>query len=161
MNSAVFSTGEATCKKNIEESMIPVLSCEGACARGEIVRLAENRVCKNESYRQGCHRELITLRSVFMNMKESPFPIADSLGRIECKDVLGGFQNKDIEVSAGKVIASIYSEACCGETGGDIYYFGVCKGDLITRLAVADVTGHGNAVSDISRCIYESIKSYM
>jgi len=96
-----------------------------------------------------------------MNKKYSPFPMVDSRGRIECKDVLGGFQNKDIEVSVGKIIASIYSDACCGETGGDIYYFGVCKGDLITRLAVADVTGHGNAVSDISRCVYEAVKSQM
>ena len=80
---------------------------------------------------------------------------------MECKEVLGGIQNKDIEVSAGKVTASIYSAACCGGRGGDIYYFGVCRGDIISRLAVADVTGHGQAVSIISRHIYDTLTAYM
>jgi hypothetical protein len=62
-----------------------------------------------------------------MHEKGSPFPIADSQGRLECKDLWGGIRNRDIEVSAGKVIGSIYSEPCCeGGKGGDIYYFGVC-----------------------------------
>lgn len=53
--------GEMTGKKNIVESKIPVLSCEGACIRGEIARLAANIVSKQESYRRGCHGELITV----------------------------------------------------------------------------------------------------
>jgi sigma-B regulation protein RsbU (phosphoserine phosphatase) len=96
-----------------------------------------------------------------MHEKESPFPIADSHGRLECKEIWGGIHDRDIEVSAGKVIASIYSAACCGGRGGDIYYFGVCEGDVITRLAIADVTGHGEAVSEISRYVYDSLKAHM
>jgi uncharacterized metal-binding protein len=53
--------GEMTGKKNIVESKIPVLSCEGACIRGEIARLAANIVSKQDSYRRGCHGELITV----------------------------------------------------------------------------------------------------
>ena len=81
-----------------------------------------------------------------MHDKDSLFPIADAHGRLECKELWGGIRNQDSEVSAGKVIGSIYSTACCeGGKGGDIYYFGVCKGGIITRLAIADVmkiTGH-------------------
>ena len=58
--------------------------------------------------------------------KDSPFPIVDSHGRLECKELWGGIRNRDSEVSAGKVIGSIYSTPCCeGGKGGDIYYFGV------------------------------------
>ena len=97
-----------------------------------------------------------------MHEKDSLFPIADSQGRLECKDLWGGIQNQDIEVSAGKVIGSIYSAPCCDAgKGGDIYYFGVCKGDTITRLAIADVTGHGEAVSEISQYVYDSLKAHM
>ena len=96
-----------------------------------------------------------------MHEKESPFPIANSQGRLECKEIWGGTHDRDIEVSAGKVIASIYSAACCGGRGGDIYYFGVCKGDTITRLAIADVTGHGETVSEVSRYVYDSLKAHM
>jgi len=94
-------------------------------------------------------------------MKESQFPVVNSHGRIECKEVFGGIQNKDIEVSAGKVIASIYSSACCGGRGGDIYYFGVCRDGEITRLAVADVAGHGEAVTQVSQYVYDSLKEHM
>ena len=53
--------GEITGKKNIIESKIPVISCEGACIRGEIARLAANNVSKKPGYSRGCHGELITV----------------------------------------------------------------------------------------------------
>jgi hypothetical protein len=93
--------------------------------------------------------------------KDSPFPIADAHGRLECKEIWGGIRNRDIEVSAGKVLGSIYSTSSEGNMGGDIYFFGVCKGDTITRLAIADVTGHGEAVSEISQYVYDSLKAHM
>ena len=97
-----------------------------------------------------------------MKAKASPFPIADAHGRLECKELWGGNRSQDSEVSAGNVIGSIYSTACCqGGHGGDIYYFGVCKDGIITRLAIADVTGHGEAVSEISQYVYETLKAYI
>jgi uncharacterized metal-binding protein len=53
--------GEITGKKNISESKVPVLSCEGACIRGEIARLAANIVSKGQAYGRGCHGELIAV----------------------------------------------------------------------------------------------------
>ncbi len=53
--------GEITGNKNIKESKIPVLSCEGACIRGEIARLAASIIAKDESFGRGCHGELITV----------------------------------------------------------------------------------------------------
>jgi uncharacterized metal-binding protein len=53
--------GEITGKNNMSQSKIPVLSCEGACIRGEIARLAANIVSKGDSYGRGCHGELITV----------------------------------------------------------------------------------------------------
>ncbi|CAB1059311.1 hypothetical protein D1BOALGB6SA_4073 [Olavius sp. associated proteobacterium Delta 1] len=37
-----------------------------------------------------------------MHDKDSPFPIADSHGRLECTELWGGIRNRDSEVSAGK-----------------------------------------------------------
>ncbi|MFC1867351.1 putative zinc-binding protein [Thermodesulfobacteriota bacterium] len=53
--------GETIGKKNISELKIPVLSCEGACIRGEIARLAASIVSKEQAYGRGCHGELITV----------------------------------------------------------------------------------------------------
>ena len=96
-----------------------------------------------------------------MHEEGSPFPIDDSHSRLECKGLWGGIRNRDIEISAGKVIGSIYSAASEGGKGGDIYYFGVCKGGVITRLAIADVVGHGEAAAKIGQYVYDSLKTYM
>jgi sigma-B regulation protein RsbU (phosphoserine phosphatase) len=96
-----------------------------------------------------------------MHDEDSGFPIVNSHGRLECKGIWGGIRKRDTEIAAGKVIGSIYSAPAGGGRGGDIYYFGVCKGDLITRLAIADVTGHGEAVAEISRYVYDALKSHM
>lgn len=53
--------GETVGKKNEEEGKIPVISCEGACIRGEIARVAANLVAKEEPYRRGCHGELLAV----------------------------------------------------------------------------------------------------
>ena len=96
-------------------------------------------------------------------MQEEDPRIADveSPLRLECAGIWGGIRNRDIEVTAGKVIGSIYSAACEGGKGGDIYYFGVCKGDIITRLAIADVVGHGEVVSEVSQYVYDSLKAHI
>jgi uncharacterized metal-binding protein len=53
--------GETVGKQNLSEGKIPVLSCEGACIRGEIARLAANYVAKNASFGRCCHGELNTV----------------------------------------------------------------------------------------------------
>jgi sigma-B regulation protein RsbU (phosphoserine phosphatase) len=97
-----------------------------------------------------------------MHKEQSQGANIDSRLRLECSGIWGGIRNRDIEITAGKVIGSIYSEACCGGgKGGDIYYFGVCKGGMITRLAVADVVGHGEAVTEVSQYVYDSLKAHI
>ena len=58
---AICPIGEITGNKNISESKIPVLSCEGACIRGEIARLVANIVSKEQAFGRGCHGELIAV----------------------------------------------------------------------------------------------------
>lgn len=53
--------GEKVGKQNLEEGKIPVISCEGACIRGEIARVAANLVAKEEPFRRGCHGELFAV----------------------------------------------------------------------------------------------------
>lgn len=53
--------GETIGKRNIAEHRIPVLSCEGACIRGEIARLAANLVAKEEGFARACHGELLSV----------------------------------------------------------------------------------------------------
>lgn len=51
-------TGEVYAKEQIEAGRIPVLSCEGPCIRGEIARLAANRVAQEvPTLARACHAE--------------------------------------------------------------------------------------------------------
>ena len=59
--SGVCPVGEKHGKQNLKEGKIPVLSCEGACIRGEIARVAANLVAKEEPYARGCHAETFTV----------------------------------------------------------------------------------------------------
>jgi hypothetical protein len=49
----VCPIGETIGKQNQTEGKILVLSCEGACIRGEIARLAANMVAKEDGYGRG------------------------------------------------------------------------------------------------------------
>jgi len=53
--------GETIGNRNINEGKIPVLSCEGACIRGEIARLAANLVAKEQGFARACHGELFSV----------------------------------------------------------------------------------------------------
>lgn len=53
--------GESYAERMKEEGMIPVLSCEGGCIRGEIARLAAGMVAKDEHYARCCHAETFTV----------------------------------------------------------------------------------------------------
>ncbi len=53
--------GERVAGENLALGKIPVLSCEGACIRGEIARLAANLVAKEEGYSRACHGELLAV----------------------------------------------------------------------------------------------------
>ena len=55
------AAGERRGNENRAEGRIPVISCEGACIRGEIARLAANLVAKEPPYRRGCHGEMFTV----------------------------------------------------------------------------------------------------
>jgi uncharacterized metal-binding protein len=53
--------GETVGNRNIHEKRMPALSCEGACIKGEIARLAANLVAKEKGFARACHGELLSV----------------------------------------------------------------------------------------------------
>lgn len=80
---------------------------------------------------------------------------------IRSNEVWGGIRSDDLSAATSGVVASLYSRACDGGKGGDVYYFSVSASDMLTRIAVADVLGHGRAVSDVGKWIYDSLAERM
>jgi sigma-B regulation protein RsbU (phosphoserine phosphatase) len=81
--------------------------------------------------------------------------------QIKCSEVWGGIQNQDLDACSSVMTTSLYSGASTGGKGGDIYYYSVCRGDMITRVALADVVGHGEGVSRISQWLYSGLQEKM
>ena len=81
--------------------------------------------------------------------------------RIQCAEIRGGIRNQEQDACSAGIKASLYSSACDGGKGGDIYYLSVCGSDMLTRIAIAGVVGHGKAVADVSQFVFDALKSHM
>jgi phosphoserine phosphatase RsbU/P len=81
--------------------------------------------------------------------------------QIQCAEIWGGASAKEAYVATPGVHAAIHSSASGDAKGGDLYYFSVCAYDTLTRIAIADVRGHGEAVSHISEWLYEALEARM
>lgn len=62
----VCAMGEQLGDQYRKDGKIPVISCEGACIRGEIARLAAHLVAREDPYRRSCHGEMFTIPSSAM-----------------------------------------------------------------------------------------------
>jgi serine phosphatase RsbU (regulator of sigma subunit) len=80
---------------------------------------------------------------------------------LSCGEIWGGIRNCDEDLGSVGLTVSLYSFASDGGRGGDIYYLSLCDHNLLTRMVVADVVGHGEAVSEISTYIYDAIKTHI
>jgi phosphoserine phosphatase RsbU/P len=81
--------------------------------------------------------------------------------KLQCSQVWGGVRDEDVDACSSSLDVSLVSMACEGGKGGDIYFFSVCDGDLLTRVALADVVGHGTQVSGISEWLFDAMRRQM
>jgi serine phosphatase RsbU (regulator of sigma subunit) len=84
-----------------------------------------------------------------------------SMHQLKCGEIRGGFQNCNEDLLSAGLEISMVSRASNGSQGGDIYYLSLCQHSLLTRMIIADVVGHGEAVAEMSRYIYQAIKSHL
>ncbi|MBT5240598.1 MAG: serine/threonine-protein phosphatase [Rhodospirillaceae bacterium] len=81
-----------------------------------------------------------------MNMI-SPEPEA-----LQCLEVRGGNSITNEVISAADITLAIYARPFAeNDQGGDIHYISACGTDQIIRIALADVSGHGEAVGELAR----------
>ena len=62
------------------------------------------------------------------------------------------------EFSAPGLHGVMYSSPADGGKGGDVYYLSYCGTGEMSRFAVVDVVGHGEAVSEISGWLYDILR---
>ncbi|MFO0906884.1 MAG: PP2C family protein-serine/threonine phosphatase [Isosphaeraceae bacterium] len=81
------------------------------------------------------------------NLLRPPFVMA-------CMEIHGGSRALDEAFATPGLDAWLHSRPYGGaENGGDVHYVSVCGGGVITRVVVADVSGHGSEVAAISETL--------
>ncbi len=104
---------------------------------------------------------LINLNCVHM-MNEHPIASAPEFHDLQCMEIWSG--NKSVESTARSsgLDVWIFSRPYLGEShGGDVHYLSLCVGGIVTRLVLADVSGHGHKVADTSLTLRKLLRRYM
>ncbi len=86
----------------------------------------------------------------------------DEPKRMQCMEVWGGNHAVDTGVIMAGLDAWLYSRPHGeGAAGGDIHYVSSCAAGMITKLLIADVSGHGPAVSDVAMHLRKLMRRYI
>ena len=99
-------------------------------------------------------------------MLGSPGPSALESGRgqphrLQCMEIIGGNHATEGLVSAPGLDIWVASRPFTGEAGGDVHYFSMCGSGRVTRLAMADVSGHGREVDETARRLRQLMRKYI
>lgn len=70
---------------------------------------------------------------------------------LQCMEIIGGNQAVHSAVSSPGLDIWIHSKPLAGNVGGDIHYFSMCGSGRVTRLAVADISGHGPDMDKLAK----------
>jgi sigma-B regulation protein RsbU (phosphoserine phosphatase) len=72
----------------------------------------------------------------------------EPLRRLACLEVKGGNERADYSIELPGVTAWVWCRPMAPSIrGGDLHYLSVCSQGFVSRIALADVAGHGEAVS--------------
>jgi serine phosphatase RsbU (regulator of sigma subunit) len=81
---------------------------------------------------------------------------------LRCMDIWSGNRSVVNEVSTPGMEIFLSSQPYHGESrGGDVHYVSLCAGGVVTRLILADVSGHGEAVDGVSQALRSLMRRFM
>jgi phosphoserine phosphatase RsbU/P len=79
---------------------------------------------------------------------------------LHCMEIWGGFEPVERSVSTPGLDLWVFSRPFDGaQRGGDVYYVTLCGGGVITRIVVADVSGHGDSVAEFSTSLRSLLRN--
>jgi phosphoserine phosphatase RsbU/P len=86
----------------------------------------------------------------------------DSNHVLECMEIVGGNRALRQTVAAPGLCIWIDSRPLeRGAGGGDLHYISTCGGGYVTRLALADVAGHGESANGLAMALRKLMRKYI
>lgn len=81
---------------------------------------------------------------------------------LQCMDIWSGNQSVASDVVTPGLELSVFSQPYHGASrGGDVHYVSLCASGYITRMLLADVSGHGEAVAETSHQLRSIVRRFM
>jgi phosphoserine phosphatase RsbU/P len=81
---------------------------------------------------------------------------------MHCKEIIGGNRAVRRTITAPGLDIWIDSRPLgLGAAGGDVHYVSTCGGGYVTRLALADVAGHGESASRLALLLRKLMRKYI
>lgn len=78
---------------------------------------------------------------------------------LQCLEVMGGNTGTNEVLSAANIAIAIYAQPYAESAqGGDIHYVSACSADQLIRIALADVSGHGDDSSHLARHLQQLMR---
>ena len=88
--------------------------------------------------------------------------MSDVPEQIKCMEVWGGNEPADRGVSLAGLDAVVHSTPVgAGDSGGDVHYLSSCATGRITRILLADVSGHGEIVASTARTLRDLMRRFI
>jgi len=81
--------------------------------------------------------------------------------QLQCMEIIGGNQAARMAIDAPGLDIWLDSRPLAGNVGGDIHYFSACGSGRVTRLAIADVSGHGPSMDDIAKALRALMRKHI
>jgi sigma-B regulation protein RsbU (phosphoserine phosphatase) len=82
--------------------------------------------------------------------------------RLRCAEIWAGAERTASLLELPGLVAWVHSvPAGPAEAGGDIHYVSVCPNCVVSRVALADVSGHGQAVRTVAERVRELMERYL
>lgn len=87
---------------------------------------------------------------------------SDTPYSLQCMDLWSGIQSVASDIVTPGLELSVYSQPFHGaSSGGDVHYVSLCAGGVVTRIVLADVSGHGEAVAETSQGLRSLVRRFM
>lgn len=80
---------------------------------------------------------------------------------LQCMEIVGGNRAVHDRLSSPGLDIWLDSRPVEGQSGGDVHYFSMCGSGRVTRLAVADVSGHGPTVDGIAGSLRRLMRKHI
>lgn len=80
---------------------------------------------------------------------------------LACAEIWGGNERTTRTVELPGLDVWIYSNPMEADAGGDLYYLSVCAHGVLSRIAMADVSGHGTAVEAPARTLHRLMREHI